>query len=95
MMRKEARFADNENHLFLAIKKLEFEILYTGFNSYCLQIRGWNLGNENKKKPDVIVAFDSPENRDIEINDITKRVKSPHGYLEIVPLIEAIKKGKI
>lgn len=94
-MKTKTIFANGENHLFLAIKKLEFESFDTGFNSVCLQVKGWNFDNENEEKPNVIITFDSPENEIMKIKDVTKQVRNSCGYLEIVPLIKAIKKGEI
>lgn len=90
-MNKKATHANNENHLFLGIEKLEFEISDTGWNSVCLQVKGWNLGNKKKKKPDVVITFDSPEYGKMEISDKTKPEKEIH----LVSLIRAIKKGNI
>ena len=94
-MNKKATHANNENHLFLGIEKLEFEISDTGFNSVCLQIKGWNYSNKKKKKPDVVITFDSAEGNTIEIRDKTRPVRDyKYGYDTIVSLITAIKRGK-
>ena len=71
-MKRKTIFANGENYLFLAIKKLEFEIFDTGFNSTCLQVKGWNFDNENEGKPNVIITFDSPENKNLKINDVMR-----------------------
>ena len=99
-MERKVVFANGENHWFLGIGKIEFEISHTGCNSVCIQIKGWNgcvdCDKKYKKKPDIIVTFDSPEYGTIEVKDITKEIRNfKYGYLEIAPLIKTLKEGKI
>lgn len=69
---REAHYAENENHAFLSVERLEFEIVSGCNGSVALIIKGWNADNKKQSKPNITVTFGSQELGDFHLLDITE-----------------------
>jgi len=84
-MKKSKLACIEDSQLFIGVRKLEFEMSSTPFNSICLRIKAWNCNNESKDH-NLLIVFDSAEYGHIEMKDVTP----PPGDDKLEPIVQSV-----